>query len=81
MTTNEMRKLLHKVDNDKVAELITEMLTDTNVTTYDMFEDLVIAYDNGNASFREGMDKALETLLWYNMNDIAKKVKEDCLNN
>ena len=74
-----MNEILYKVNHNKVAELMSELLMDTNVTTYDMFEDLVVAYENGNEDFRKGMDKALETLLWYNMNDIVEKVKEECL--
>lgn len=79
MDTNEMEAMLYEVDNDKVADLMSDMLMDTNVTTYDMFEELVVAYHSGNEDFRKGMDKALETLLWYNMNDIANKVKEECI--
>ena len=79
MDTNEMEAMLYEVDNDKVANLMSDMLMDTDVTTYDMFEELVVAYNGGNEDFRKGMDKALETLLWYNMNDIVSKVKDECM--
>lgn len=81
MDINEMEAMLYEVDNDKVANLMSDMLMDTDVTTYDMFEELVVAYRGGNEDFRKGMDKALETLLWYNMNDIVSKVKDECMKN
>lgn len=77
MTFNE--KILYKVDNDKVAEEISEMLMDTEIPTYDMFENLVVAYVNGNDDFRKGMDSALTTLVWKNMEEIVDTVKANCL--
>ena len=74
-----MRELLYKVDNDKVAEEMTAMLTDPDILTYDMFEDLVIAYTNGNTDFRKGIDKALEILIWRNMENLAEYMEENCL--
>ena len=70
--------IMDRVDKYLVAEEMTEMLMDTNITTYDMFEDLLIAYRNGNEDFRKGMDKALETLVWKDMTDIVKYMEENC---
>ena len=74
-----MRELLYKVDNDKVAEEMTAMLTDPDILTYDMFEDLVIAYTENNSDFRKGIDKALEILIWRNMENLAEYMKKNCL--
>ena len=74
-----MKELLYKVNNDAVAEKMTEMLTDPEISTYDMFEDLVLAYENGNEDFRKGMDKALEILVWTTLPEIAKYAEEHCL--
>lgn len=79
METKEMMDMLYKVNNDLVAEEMTYMLTDTEIKTYDMFEDLVTAYHYGNEDFRKGMDKVLEILLWKNMEQIAKHIKENCM--
>lgn len=74
-----MEDILNKVDNDAVAEEMTAMLTDTEISTYDMFEDLVIAYDKGNEDFRKGMDKALEILVWKNLPEIVEHMKKNCI--
>lgn len=74
-----MEDILNKVDNDAVAEEMTAMLTDTEISTYDMFEDLVIAYNNGNEDFRKGMDKTLEILVWKNLPEIVEHMKKNCL--
>ena len=73
-----MKEILYKVNHNKVAEEMTEMLTDPDISTYDMFEDLVVAYENGNEDFRKGMDKALVILVWRNLPEIAKYMEENC---
>lgn len=76
MTFNE--SILYEVDYDKAADEMTAMLTDTDIPTYDMFEDLVVAYVNGNEDFRKGMNKALEVLIWKNMEELVKYIKANC---
>lgn len=74
-----MEEVLYKVDHEAVAEEMSMMLMDTDISTYDMFEDLVVAYEHGSEEFRKGMDKALETLLWKNMEEIVKHMEENCI--
>lgn len=74
-----MRDLLNKVNHDEVAALMTELLTDEEVQTYDMFENIVDAYEAGNEDFRKGMDKMFEILTWNNLDELTKKIRERCL--
>lgn len=76
-----MTEILYKVDNNAVCEQMTAMLMDTEISTYDMFEDLVVAYDKGNEDFRKGMDKALEILVWKNLPEIIEHMEKYCLKN
>lgn len=80
-TVVNMTEILYKVDNDAVEEQMTAMLTDPDIPTYDMFEDLVTAYDAGNEDFRKGMDKALETLVWKSLPEIVEYMKTNCSKN
>lgn len=77
-TVADMTEVLYKVDNDAVEEQMTAMLTDPDISTHDMFEDLVTAYDAGNEDFRKGMDKALETLIWKNLPEIVEYMETNC---
>ena len=74
-----MRDLLSKVNHGEVAALMTELLTDEEVQTYDMFENIVDAYEAGNEDFRKGMDKMFEILTWKNLDELTKKIRERCL--
>ena len=74
----ELKESLYKVDNNAVADEMNCMLTDPEVSTYDMYEDLVNAYVNGNDDVRKGMDLALRALTWYDMHGVYNNVK-DCL--
>lgn len=74
-----MRDLLNKVNHGEVAALMTELLTDEEVQTYDMFENIVDAYEAGNEDFRKGMDKMFEILTWNNLDELTKKIRERCL--
>ncbi len=74
-----MRDLLNKVNHDEVAVLMTELLTDEEVQTYDMFENIVDAYESGNEDFRKGMDKMFEILTWNNLDELTNKIRERCL--
>ena len=74
-----MKEILYKVDNDVVAEEMANMLMDSDINTYDMFEDLVTAYADGNEDFRKGMNKALETLIWRNLPDLVKYMEENAV--
>ena len=75
----EVRDLLNKVNHDEVAVLMTELLTDEEVQTYDMFENIVDAYESGNEDFRKGMDKMFEILTWNNLDELTNKIRERCL--
>lgn len=74
-----MREILLKVDNDIVGKEMADMLMDTDISTYDMFEDLVTAYDNGNEDYRKGMNEALKILLWKDLPDIVEYMKEKAI--
>lgn len=73
-----LEDILYHVDHNEVAEEIALMLTDQDIPTYDMFEDLVINYDAGSPDFKAGMDKALEIIIWRTVPDLAKYIKETC---
>lgn len=74
-----LKELLYKVNHDKVAEMISEMLTDEDVKTYDMFENIACAYTDGNEDFRKGMEKMFEILTWSNLEGFVDRVKDFCL--
>ena len=73
-----MTEVLLKIDTDMAAEQMTQMLMDENISTYDMLEDLVLAYDNGNDDFKAGMDKALGIIIWKDLPDLVKYMQEHC---
>ncbi len=79
MDKKEMKSVLKAVDYDLAAEKMAEFLTDPEIGTYDMFEDLVCAYTAENTSdeYRAGMDKVLTILTWKSMEEIAQQMK-DC---
>ena len=55
-----------KITRDDTAEYMAELLMDTDVSTWKMFEELAIDYLNGTEEFRKGMDAATATLTgWY----------------
>ena len=63
---------------DISSEIMTDLLMDTNVSTYRMFEDLCNRYvDSGNADFQEGIDFALRVLTNYDLHQIAEMVHEE----
>ena len=70
-----MKEILYKVDNNAVAEEMSAILMDPDIPTYDMFEYLVVAYENGNEDFRKGMDKALIILTWKNLPELVEHMK------
>ena len=72
-----MKEIIYKVDHGIAAREMSDMLMDDTIPTYDMFEDLVVAYENGNEDFRKGMDKTLTILLWKNMAEICEYMKEN----
>jgi hypothetical protein len=63
---------------DEVANVMWTLLTDEDVKTYDMLEDLAYAYMNAkDESFREGMDKACTVLLWHTVAGVCQKVLQE----
>lgn len=74
----KLKESLYKVDNDAVADAMNMLLTDPDIPTYDMYEDLVTAYINGNNDVRNGIDLALKALLWGDMHYVYDNVK-NCL--
>jgi hypothetical protein len=74
-----LKELLNNVDHDKVAKGMAALLTDPDVQTYDMFENIVIDYTNGSEDFRKGMDKMFEILTWSNLEAFVTMVRESCI--
>lgn len=72
----EQLERLEKNVPAKADELICDMLLDERVNTTDMFVSLVHEYIGGNDEFRQGMDAALNILLWKDMQEIADAVEQ-----
>ena len=71
---SEIEKALKTSTYEKSSEVMTVLLTDTDVSTYKTFEDLAGRYICGNSDFRKGIDVALTILLDYNMKEVANKI-------
>ena len=71
----ELRELLNKVNHDSVALEMAEMLSDPDVQTYDMFEDIVDAYEVGDESFRKGMEKMFQILTWKSFKTFVTEIE------
>ncbi len=71
---SEIEKALQTSDYERSDEIMTELLTDTDISTYKTFEDIAGRYICGNSDFRKGIDVALTILLAYNLQEIANKV-------
>lgn len=74
----DLMELLNKVDHNEVAELMANYLTDPNVQTYDMFENIATDYTKGNEDFRKGMDRMFEILTWHKLEVFVNAVENYC---
>ena len=77
---NECKEVLagyQKADPDEAAQLMSDLLMDDTVTTCDMYESLCRAFIGGNDDVRKGINRALEILTRYNLEDITKRLMED----
>lgn len=72
-----MKEILYEIDHTKAGEAMCALLMDADITTYDMFEDLVVAYEGGNDDFKAGMNKAMQILIWKNMQELVDYIKEE----
>ena len=61
-------------DPDISSEIMGELLTDPNWSTWKMFESLALDYRFGNADVRKGINLALSALTGFNMNSVAEKI-------
>lgn len=75
MDRSELNTFLDRVGN-KAPEVMSELLTDPATTTYTMYEDLMYAYISGTDEFKAGLDKAVEIMLWYNLQEVSEKVEK-----
>ena len=74
-----MREVLNKVDHVKVSEVMIGLLEDEETQTYDMFEDIVDAYELGDESFRKGMEKMFQILTWKTLEEFVTEISTNCL--
>ncbi len=77
---NECKDIIEGYNNvvpDEAAQLMSDLLMDDTVTTCDMYESLCRAYINGNDDVRKGINRALEILTRYKLEDITKRLMED----
>ena len=82
MTSEERIKIVKAAnklgDYKAVAEVMFQILTDEEVLTYDMMEDIALAYTADKSDdFRAGFDKACSILTWLSAAGIAKKILEE----
>lgn len=74
-TLNNIACADDRTNYEAVGEVMAGLLMDQDVTTYDMWEEISTAYQTAESeSFRRGMDKMAQILLWKNVNEIAIKI-------
>ena len=72
----EQLKKLHKNIPAGAALRMNELLQDEAVKPTDMFEELAGAYLDGSDEFKHGMDRAMNILLWHDMQDVADMIEK-----
>ena len=72
-----IRKAYEKSNREKSAEILAEMLMDTEWSTWDMFESLAGDYLSGSEDFRKGIDDALMVVTGWKLSTIAGKILGD----
>lgn len=73
----KVKEILREIDETMSAAEMCNLLIDEKVTTNDMFEELVVAYDKGNEDFKAGMDKVLQILIWKDMQELVEHMKKE----
>ena len=63
-------------DCEVTADVMAELLMDTDWSTWKMFEGIASDYLNGNKDVRKGIDLAISALTGWNMSSIATKILE-----
>ena len=69
-----INKAIESESVDASAEVMSELLMDSDWSTYKMFEGLAADYIYGNDDVRKGIDLACSALTGWNLDTIAKKV-------
>ena len=65
-------------DRDISAEVMSELLMDTDWSTWKMFEGLATDYLWGNADVRKGIDQACAALTGWELGTIAQMIIDRC---
>ena len=73
----KVKEILREIDEGMSAAEMCNLLMDEKVTTNNMFEELVVAYDKGNDDFKAGMDKVLQILIWKDMQELVDHMKKE----
>ena len=74
----EKIEIAKKLTNEDASSAkMAELLMDDQVSTCEMFEDLLYDYEKGSEEFRKGMDKAMQILLNINFSEVIDEVIGD----
>jgi hypothetical protein len=71
---------IHNIDEDirqTTSDIMASMLIDTDINSWEMFEDLLFAYEKGNEDFKRGIDKAMRILLHEDMSEVIDDVLKE----
>ena len=71
-----IQEVLETVDREITAEVMGELLTDGNWSTWKMFEGLASDYLDGSPDVRKGIDLACSALTGWNLSSIAEQILE-----
>lgn len=69
-----VEKALDVSDREETGSYMAEILMDSNVSTYKMFEELASMYLNGNEDVRKGIDMAVSALTERSMRKLSETV-------
>lgn len=77
-TARDIIEEAYKIEDnrDLTAEYMAELLMDDSNSSYEMFEELVSSYLNGNTDYRNGLNAACSILTGYNLQSIAEEIIE-----
>lgn len=71
-----IEEVLDTVDREITADVMGDLLMDSDWTTYKMFEGLASDYLRGNADVQRGIDLACSALTGWNLSSIADQILE-----
>ena len=69
-----IRKALKTVSREDAAKYFCSLLTDEDVPTYEMFDDLASCYLKENEDVRKGIDLACSILTQWNLSSISRNM-------